>query len=123
LGESDIRVANIDGVQRFRCRIEKFDAETDRYPCEDGRFDTVLACEIIEHLQRDPMHLLLESRRVLVEGGALLLTTPNCASLASVARALKGENPQVFAQYSNPLRGEQRGAHVREYTPWEIEKL
>src|SRR6266540_1561740 len=38
---------------------------------EDGRFQTVLACEIIEHLVLDPMHMLLEIRRVLRSGGTL----------------------------------------------------
>src|SRR6266545_1409439 len=40
---------------------------------EDGRFQTVLACEIIEHLVLDPMHMLLEIRRVLRSGGTLVL--------------------------------------------------
>ena len=30
---------------------------------------------------RDPMHMMLEIRRILEPGGELLLTTPNCAGL------------------------------------------
>jgi hypothetical protein len=36
----------------------------------------------------DPMHMLLEIQRVLIDGGALVLTTPNIASFASVASLL-----------------------------------
>ncbi len=119
-GRTESRAANIAGREVFRCEVDLFDAETDPYPYEDASFDVVLACEIFEHLRVDPMHLLLESRRVLRDGGALLLTTPNCASIGSVARALRGENPQVFAQFARPEKGEDRAAHVREYTPSEL---
>jgi SAM-dependent methyltransferase len=59
----------------FECRIDLFDAERDAYPYPNEHFDLVVAGEIIEHLIYDPMHLLLESRRVLREGGYILVTT------------------------------------------------
>jgi Methyltransferase domain len=52
----------------------------------DERADTVIACEIIEHLLRSPHIMLLNVNRWLPIGGKLLLTTPN------------------GAQFSNPLR-------------------
>lgn len=108
-----------DGV--FRCTIDLFDAEQDRFPYPDGHFDTALACEILEHLARDPMHMLVECRRVLADGGALLLTTPNSVSLTSVARALTGETcPQVFSRYPDPRKNESCGPHVREYSPGDL---
>jgi hypothetical protein len=36
-----------------------------------------VSCESIEHLLRDPLHMLLESWRVLKDGGLFVLTTPN----------------------------------------------
>jgi hypothetical protein len=48
--------------------------------------DTVIACEIIEHLLRSPHIMLLNANRWLPQGGKLLLSTPN------------------GAQFSNPLR-------------------
>lgn len=119
-GHTEARTASVGGSEIFRCEIDLFDAETDRYPYADGSFDVVLACEIFEHFCVDPMHMLLESRRILRPGGVLLLTTPNCASISSVARALRGENPGVFTQFPRPERGEQRGVHAREYTPAEL---
>jgi SAM-dependent methyltransferase len=103
--------------------VDLFDAERDRFPYDDGSFETVLACELIEHLLRDPMHFLMECGRVLQEGGRLLLTTPNASSLTSVARALHGyENPQVYSLYHRPRAdAPAEFPHVREYTPFELQ--
>jgi SAM-dependent methyltransferase len=106
----------------FSCEIDHFDAERDRFPYPDEHFDLVVAHEILEHLTYDPMHLLLESRRVLVEGGFLLATTPNAGSITSVAKTLDGrDNPQMFFLYKRPLPGESPEiGHVREYTAHEL---
>jgi SAM-dependent methyltransferase len=106
--------------REFICEIDHFDAERDRFPYPDEHFDLVVAGEIIEHMTYDPMHLLLESRRVLREGGYLLLTTPNIASLASVFKILEGKNnPQIYPHYKIP-DGDPEAGHRREYTAWEI---
>jgi len=43
---------------------------------------------------RDPMHMMIEIRRILEPGGTLLLTTPNCAGLTCLANLLDGrDNP------------------------------
>jgi SAM-dependent methyltransferase len=120
-GRTDKRFASVLG-DRFEARVDLFDAERDRFPFDDGCFETVLACEVIEHLLRDPMHLLLECRRVLEEGGRLIVTTPNIASLTSVARVLHGyDNPQVFYLYKRPGADDLTEVpHVREYTAFEL---
>jgi SAM-dependent methyltransferase len=108
------------GKEIFRCEYDLFDAERDPFPYPDGHFDLVLACEIIEHLTRDPMHMLLECGRVLADGGTLLVTTPNVASHSSIARVLTASgNPQMYSQYAHPS-GETESPHVREYTPGEL---
>jgi SAM-dependent methyltransferase len=117
LGTSDRKIASVGGKQ-FEVLVDLFDAERDCFPYADGSFETVLACELIEHLLRDPMHLLLECRRILEEGGRLIVTTPNVASLTSVARVLHGyDNPQISSDYP---RGRDDVPHVREYTAFEL---
>jgi len=120
-GNIDRKIASVRG-ERFEVAVDLFDAERDRYPYEDGRFETVLACELIEHLVRDPMYLLLECHRILEEGGHLIVTTPNVASLTSVARALHGyDNPQISSHYRPPRPGvPEELPHVREYTAFEL---
>ena len=125
LGRTDRKTVTVNGQPVFECLVDHFDAEKDRYPYEDSCFDTLLACEIFEHFLHDPMHMLLECRRVLVDGGSLVITTPNVASYTAVARVLEQSgNPQLYSKYPNPL-GEYADTeipHVREYTPQELEQ-
>jgi SAM-dependent methyltransferase len=123
LGRTDLKTRQFpDG--KFSCNVDHFDAERDRFPYPDEHFDLVIAGEVIEHLTYDPMHLLLESRRVLVDGGFLLVTTPNVGSVTSVAKTLDGrDNPQIFFLYNRPKPGEPPEiGHVREYTAHEIDE-
>jgi len=106
----------------FTCEVDHFNAEKHPFPYPDGHFDLVVACEIIEHLVYDPMHMLRESQRVLAEGGYLLLSTPNVASITSVAKTLGGrDNPQIFFKYDLPSPGKEAElGHMREYTAHEL---
>ena len=113
-------VALKDG--EFTIDIDLFDVERDRFPYPDSHFSLVLCCELLEHLLSDPMHMFVEIRRILEPGGRLLLTTPNCASLTSLASLLEGRsNPQVYSRYEREKSGDR--PHVREYTAREIEQL
>lgn len=123
LGKTDEKSAYVEGGEVFHCRIDTFDAEKDRYPYEDGRFETVLVCEIFEHMLHDPMHMLIEMHRVLEEGGTLVLTTPNVVSYTAVARVLEQSgNPQIYSKFAYPLGefADTEVPHVREYTPPEL---
>lgn len=119
-GTQDIKTLSFpDGD--FTCLVDHFDAERDPFPYADGTFELVLATEIIEHMSFDPMHLLVESRRVLNEGGRLLVSTPNSASFATIAKALDGRtNPQIFPQYKRPDPMNPEIGHVHEYTAYEL---
>lgn len=95
-----------------------FNIEDDRFPYEDGRFDVVLFCEILEHLQNDPCRTLREIKRVLAPGGTLILTTPNVARLENAARMVAGAN--IYDPYSG---NGPYGRHNREYTRDELTLL
>lgn len=95
-----------------------FNIERDPFPFSDGRFDVVLFCEIIEHLQSDPVRVLDQIKRVLKPRGRLILTTPNANRLENVARMIAGAN--IYDPYSGygPY-----GRHNREYNRHELSLL
>jgi SAM-dependent methyltransferase len=121
LGQSTRKGVALAGGE-FACNVDLFDVERDQFPYPDGYFSLVLCCEILEHLVRDPMHMMFEIHRILSSGGALLLTTPNCAGLTCLANLLEGrDNPQIYSRYSRSKPGDP--PHVREYTAYEIAAL
>jgi glycosyltransferase involved in cell wall biosynthesis/SAM-dependent methyltransferase len=124
LGTTSHRLVKSEDGEEFACDVDLFDAEKDRFPYQDGYFSTVLCCEILEHLPADPMHMMIEINRILKPGGALVLTTPNIASLRAAAGVLQGFHPMLFPAYVRPGRnGETEARHNREYTPREVKDL
>lgn len=109
----------------FTCQVDLFDAERDNYPYADESFDTVLCCELIEHLFADPMHMMAEINRILKSGGHLVLTTPNLGSRRAISAILQGYHPAFFPAYirPRPTYGETEARHNREYVPMEVQHL
>lgn len=122
-GATHRREAISDSGEKFECEVDLFDAEKDRFPYCDASYSTVLCCELLEHLPADPLHMLSEINRILKPGGHLVLTTPNVASLRSIAGILQGFHPQLFSVYIRPRDGVVDARHAREYTPLELRKL
>ena len=81
-GRTDHKSVVSETGEIFECDVDHFDAEQDVVPYADATFDTVLCCELIEHLFEDPMHMMREINRILKPGGHLVLTTPNIGSHA-----------------------------------------
>lgn len=66
--------------------------------------DTVIACEIIEHLVRSPHIMLLNINRWLPVGGKLLISTPNGAQFNNPFRRKSGRPAyrcNVYARHNN----------------------
>jgi SAM-dependent methyltransferase len=123
-GQTNHRSITSENGEDFRCDIDLFDAEKDRFPYGDGYFCTVLCCELIEHLPSDPMHMMCEINRILTLGGTLVLTTPNIASARAVSAILQGFHPMLFPAYIRPNpSGEAEARHSREYSPREVKDL
>jgi O-antigen biosynthesis protein len=114
-------VRSLDGIDEFSFVVDNFDVQNGRWPYDDQVFDTVLCCEMLEHLHSDPMHVLAEINRILKPNGTLLLTTPNIAGGHAIEFCLRGESPYVYGKF------EQEGAptdrHNREYTASEVQAL
>ena len=74
--------------------------EDEEMPLPNESLDLVLCCEVIEHMDVDPMFLMAELNRALKPGGTLFLTTPNSASSQNVWKILNGYRPHFFMAYT-----------------------
>ena len=101
-------------------RTFSLDLESEPLPVESDRYDLVLCCEVLEHLDVDPMFMLAEINRTLAPGGRLLLTTPNVTSSRNACKILNGYAPHFFMQY-NKDRSPYR--HNIEYAPDQVAGL
>jgi SAM-dependent methyltransferase len=79
--------------------IVSVDLESELLPFGDGCIDLILCCEVIEHLDVDPMFMLVEFNRVCKVGGHILLTTPNSCSARNFWKIAHGYRPHFFMQY------------------------
>lgn len=110
----DLALSSMGGVN-----VDYFNVEFDRFPYPDGYFDTIVCCEVLEHLTTDPVAMLAEINRICKPGGCLVMTTPNVISWFNLARAIAGEQPVCFHSYS----AINNDRHNREYTPREMVSL
>jgi SAM-dependent methyltransferase len=109
------------------CKIDfkRQDVEKERLPFPGGYFDLVLFTEVIEHLF-NPFLIGKEMARVLKNNGALLLSTPNAASLRSRICLAQGKisNPLFFSLadqvYSDESGVNEYPTHVRMWMPSEL---
>ncbi|WP_158292010.1 class I SAM-dependent methyltransferase [Paracraurococcus ruber] len=73
--------------------------EHDLLPVPPEHFAMVLCCEVLEHMDIDPMFMLVEVNRVCQMGAELVLTTPNCCSARNFWKIAHGYRPHFFMQY------------------------
>jgi SAM-dependent methyltransferase len=123
-GETEMRRQNVE-IKGFYGETENYsfdflniNVEAEDLPFEDGYFDIIIFCEVIEHLTNDPAKALLNLKRVLKKDGVMILSTPNVARLENVARMVSGQN--IYDPYSGygPY-----GRHNREYSKHELYHL
>lgn len=76
------------------------DLEREPLPVADETYDVVICCEVVEHMETDPMYMLAEVNRVLKPNGRLLLTTPNAVSSRGIAKVVREVEPYFFMQYN-----------------------
>ena len=88
----------VAGIEASNLTVS-IDIENDIFPFPDASFDLVLCCEVIEHLDVDPMFMLAELNRICRPDGVLLLTTPNCCSARNLWKIAHGWRPHFFMHY------------------------
>jgi SAM-dependent methyltransferase len=93
--------------------------ELSEYPYAAESFDTVLFCEVLEHIVVDPFACFPKLFAILKPGGRLVITTPNAVRLINFAHMLAGRN--FFDRY-HPQNGIY-GRHNREFTLSELVAL
>lgn len=105
------REATLVDVARARgIATHQVELDQEAFPLADRSIDVAVAGEVIEHLV-DTDHLLRELARVLRPGGALVVTTPNLASLENRLRLMVGRYPMWMDH------GIEGTGHLRYYTP------
>lgn len=108
-----------DSLPAFSYRMDAVDVEREAMPYADACFDVVVCWELLEHMQRDPMQMIIEISRVLRRDGKLILTTPNVASAKAVRAVLRGQHPMMWPMYR--IDGVAADRHTREFTPAEVQ--
>jgi 2-polyprenyl-3-methyl-5-hydroxy-6-metoxy-1,4-benzoquinol methylase len=93
----DIDAAGIERMRQIGFRVEVGDAQNLKF---DSSFDTILAGELIEHLQ-NPGQFLEGAARGLKPGGRLVLSTPNvfCVMLNLMYLYNRPFNPEHVAWF------------------------
>lgn len=97
-------------------------------PISNDSQDLVIACEILEHLNFNPLPIVKEINRILKIGGFLYIATPNADSFVKKFRYLiMGRQPSFKTnQFFEQLNASQNmvvGLHWREYSPSEINEM
>jgi hypothetical protein len=96
------------------------DLEYDTLPADDQTFDYVLCCEVIEHMEIDPMFALFEINRVMKLDASLLMTTPNSVSSRGLKKMMSGVEPYFYMHYH---KSREYHRHNYEYSIHSLAKL
>ena len=95
--------------------------DKERLPFDDDSIDIITCFEVLEHIYTDPMHMILEAKRVLKKpDGIFFLSTPNINSLKALKRMLNLENPYFWPPYC--ITDLEIG-HTKEYSVNELKLL
>jgi len=116
---AQVRRYNERGIATKGVRLEEF-----LMPFEDESFDIIIMCEVLEHLNFNPLPLLKEINRIGAPGSVFYLALPNMASIYNRKRILFGKPigmsvPDMFGQL-DPRDPNLANGHWREYTAPEI---
>jgi 2-polyprenyl-3-methyl-5-hydroxy-6-metoxy-1,4-benzoquinol methylase len=96
------------------------DLEHEPLPFANDTYDMVVCCEVLEHMEIDPMYMLEQVNRVSKDGASLLLTTPNVLSSRGLSKMLQGVEPYFYMQYH---KSREYHRHNYEYSARSLYKI
>jgi 2-polyprenyl-3-methyl-5-hydroxy-6-metoxy-1,4-benzoquinol methylase len=92
-----------------------------------GAFDIIICCEVVEHLNFNPLPLFCEFNRLLKEDGILYVGTPNQANIVKRLLLVQGKSIHSPIQHLvwqlDPTATFSVGLHWREYTAKELRQI
>jgi 2-polyprenyl-3-methyl-5-hydroxy-6-metoxy-1,4-benzoquinol methylase len=106
--------------ERESIPFSTLNVRTQKLPYASASFDAVLLCEMMEHLNFNPLPMMQEINRVLKPGGIVYIGMPNQARLSNRIKALLGKSiHDPISSYFSQLDPKDNmivGIHWREYT-------
>jgi len=98
-----------------------------KLPCQTSSLDAVIICEVMEHLNFNPLPMLNEINRVLKHGGYIYIGMPNQSTFGKRLKMLAGKSVHEpvnrFFQQLDGMTTQIIGLHWREYTLHETVEL
>ena len=113
IAENAVKMARKKGIEAYQ-----LNTELESFPKSLGKFDVVIAGELMEHLF-NPDIFLEKVWHILWPKGHLVLTTPNLAGLGSRLCLLLGNSPWMIE--NDILPG--KSGHIRYFTPSSLKDL
>lgn len=111
-----------EGVKIDTMRLQDFIIDK-----EDESVDCVIMCEVLEHLNFNPLPLMKEINRILVPGGLFYVALPNQNSIRNRLRFLAGKSVGIpisdFYEQLDPAKPVIANGHWREYSMQDLQDL
>ena len=112
---------------RFGIKTQGVRLEDYILPFEDEQFDVVIMCEVLEHLNFNPLPLLKEINRIGANGSLFYLSMPNASSIYHRVHVARGNTGGVqvseFFEQLDPTNSLIANGHWREYTAAETRQM
>lgn len=114
----EVNAAELDpGRFRLDAPCQNLNLNLDFHDKWDGKFDLVVAIEILEHLN-DPRHFIANCLQALATNGHLLVTSPNTESWLSRIRFLRDGHFLWFDESDYQAYG-----HVTPIFTWQVRQI
>jgi SAM-dependent methyltransferase len=120
----EVSTVDLTNLMESRCKTRDIqfkvcDLDNRHVPFGEGYFDIVIFTEVLEHVFAPPTLVLKEIRRIMSNGGKLIMSVPNIAKLVHRAKFVFGFTP--LPDPDDTLKPYVHGhGHIHEYTMREI---